>query len=189
MRIRRVPLHPAHFTGLTAPRTRPCNGTVDQAEAKRYKQCWRNVDEVIDENIPHVLIGGLAVSQLSKPRLTADIDVLTVLDDDSHIPSLIENAGDLQLPLPSVEDLIILKAVAHRAVDLQDIMALAQAHPRLDRRRIERSLLHPCCPIMVRAGITKGMCHCCSRETAFFSVSYPGSQADQAPDDMFTAAM
>lgn len=146
-----------------------------------------------DGNIPHVLIGGLAVSQLSRPRLTADIDVLAVLDDDNRIPSLIESAGNagfslriqeaeafarknrvlllihdqskipvdislgllpferevierssritagnLQLPLPSVEDLIILKAVAHRAVDLQDIMTLAQAHTHLDRERIER---------------------------------------------------
>jgi predicted nucleotidyltransferase len=144
-------------------------------------------------NIPHVLIGGLAVSQLSRPRLTADIDVLTYLDHDSRIPKLIESttsagfslriqeaeafarqnrvlllihdqtripvdlslgilpferevierssrvsAGHLQLPLPSVEDLIILKAVAHRAVDLQDIAALVEAHPNLDRTRIEQ---------------------------------------------------
>ena len=146
-----------------------------------------------DANIPHVIIGGLAVSQLSRPRLTADIDVLAYLDGDTRIPGLIESAriagfspriqdaeafarknrvlllihdqskipvdislgllpferevierssritaGNLQLPLPSEEDLIILKAVAHRAVDLQDITTLVQAHPRLDRKRIER---------------------------------------------------
>ena len=144
------------------------------------------------ERIPHVIIGGLAVSQLGRPRLTADIDVLTYLDDDSRIPRLIEGAssagfsvrideaerfarqnrvlllihnqtqipvdvslgvlpferevlersswiaaGDLQLPLPSVEDLIILKAVAHRPMDLQDITNLMEAHPHLDRKRIE----------------------------------------------------
>ena len=146
-----------------------------------------------DANIPHVIIGGLAVSQLSRPRLTADIDVLAYLDGDRRIPGLIKSAriagfspriqdaeafarknrvlllihdqskipvdislgllpferevierssritaGNLQLPLPSEEDLIILKAVAHRAVDLQDITTLVQAHPRLDRKRIER---------------------------------------------------
>jgi hypothetical protein len=146
-----------------------------------------------DGNIPHVIIGGLAVSQLSRPRLTADIDVLTYLDDDRRIPDLIEgaskagfslriqdaeafarrnrvllllhdqtripidlslgvlpferevierssrvSAGDLVIPLPSVEDLIILKAVAHRVVDLQDIQNLAEVHPNLDRKRIER---------------------------------------------------
>jgi hypothetical protein len=145
-----------------------------------------------EEDIPHVLIGGLAVSQLSKPRLTADIDVLTYLDDDSRIAGLIErastrgfsprlkeaeafarqnrvlllvhgptripadislgllafekeviersvrvSAGELVLPLPTAEDLIILKAVAHRQVDLQDIASLAEASSGLDRKRIE----------------------------------------------------
>jgi hypothetical protein len=142
--------------------------------------------------IPHVLIGGLAVSQLSRPRLTADIDVLTYLEEDDRIPELIGSAsnsgfspriqeaeafargnrvlllihdrsripvdlslgmlpfereivqrsriiraGDLQLPIPSIEDLIILKAVAHRAVDLLDIEALLDVHPKIDRKRIE----------------------------------------------------
>jgi hypothetical protein len=43
----------------------------------------------------------------------------------------------LRLRLPTVEDLIVLKAVAHRPKDLADIAALAQAHPELDRKRIE----------------------------------------------------
>ncbi|MBN2553283.1 MAG: hypothetical protein JXB06_10970 [Spirochaetales bacterium] len=150
--------------------------------------------EVLDrQRIPHVIIGGLAVSQLAAARLTADIDVLTYLSDDDRIPELIEaaasvgfslrlrdaeafarrnrvlllmhdptripvdislgllpferevierssrvSAGRLQLPLPTVEDLVILKAVAHRSVDLQDIGRLVEAHPGLDRKRIER---------------------------------------------------
>jgi predicted nucleotidyltransferase len=146
-----------------------------------------------NENIPHVIIGGLAVSQLSRPRLTADIDILTYLDDDTRIPKLIESAlstdfslriddaeqfarqnrvlllihnqtqihvdvslgllpferevierssrisvGEFQLPLPSVEDLIILKAVAHRRIDLQDITNLFDTHHDLDRQRVKR---------------------------------------------------
>jgi predicted nucleotidyltransferase len=146
-----------------------------------------------NENIPHVIIGGLAVSQLTRPRLTADIDVLTYLDDDGRIPDLIEDAsrsgfsvriedaesfarqnrvlllihdqtripvdislgvlpferevidrssrvaaGDLQIPLPSVEDLIVLKAVAHRAVDLDDLRTLVEFHPKLDKVRIRK---------------------------------------------------
>lgn len=144
-----------------------------------------------DEQIPHVVIGGLAVSQLCSPRLTADIDILTYLDDDTSIPKLIEralasgfslriknaeefarhnrvlllihnpsqipadvslgvlpferevierstrvSAGDLKLPMPSVEDLIILKAVAHRSTDLQDIRNLVEAYTKLNRERI-----------------------------------------------------
>lgn len=44
----------------------------------------------------------------------------------------------LALRLPTPEDLIILKAVAHRPKDLADIAAIAQAHPKLDRERVER---------------------------------------------------
>jgi hypothetical protein len=47
-------------------------------------------------------------------------------------------APNLWLRLPSPEDLIIMKAVAHRGRDLVDIEALIQAHPRLDHARILR---------------------------------------------------
>ena len=80
--------------------------------------------------------------------------VLLLIHDQSRIPvdlslgmlpfeqeviqrSYIVQAGDLQLPMPTVEDLIILKAVAHRAVDLLDIEALLDVHPEIDRKRIE----------------------------------------------------
>jgi predicted nucleotidyltransferase len=144
-----------------------------------------------DEHVPHVLIGGLAVSQLSRPRLTADIDVLAYIEDDARITALLQRAprsgfsprieaaerfarrnrvlllvhrrtgihvdislgllpferevienrrlvqaGDLRLPLPRVEDLVILKAVAHRPVDLQDIRMLVESHPKLDQQRV-----------------------------------------------------
>jgi hypothetical protein len=42
----------------------------------------------------------------------------------------------LNLPLPTPEDLLIMKAVAHRPVDLLDAEAILAAHPELDRRRV-----------------------------------------------------
>ena len=42
----------------------------------------------------------------------------------------------LSLPLPTPEDLLIMKAVAHRPVDLLDAEAILAAHPVLDRRRV-----------------------------------------------------
>jgi hypothetical protein len=39
--------------------------------------------------------------------------------------------GEVQLPLPSPEDLIIMKAVGHRPRDLADIEAILAAHPQL----------------------------------------------------------
>lgn len=44
---------------------------------------------------------------------------------------------DFALPIPTPEDLIVMKAVAHRPKDLVDIQALIEAHPDLDRGRVE----------------------------------------------------
>jgi len=147
------------------------------------------------EKIPHVVIGGVAASQLGSPRATADIDVLALLPGDEAIRALLSSAarygfrprrpdaeqfarqnrvlllehidtavgadislgllpfehevvaratrlrvGSLEIPLPAVEDLIILKGVAHRPRDLQDIQALVERHPHLDTARIQTVL-------------------------------------------------
>ena len=44
--------------------------------------------------------------------------------------------GDLRVRLPTPEDLIIMKAIAHRSKDLEDIKAVAASHPDLDKERI-----------------------------------------------------
>lgn len=44
--------------------------------------------------------------------------------------------GNLYLRLPTAEDLIILKAVAHRIKDLADIQSIVVSHPDLDKERI-----------------------------------------------------
>jgi Nucleotidyl transferase of unknown function (DUF2204) len=46
----------------------------------------------------------------------------------------------LAIPVPSPEDLIILKAIAQRPRDLMDIDGILEKHPRLDKRRIRRVL-------------------------------------------------
>jgi hypothetical protein len=46
--------------------------------------------------------------------------------------------GGVRVPLPRPEDLIILKAVAHRPQDLADIEAILAAQPRLNLRRVRR---------------------------------------------------
>ncbi len=47
----------------------------------------------------------------------------------------IDDALNIRLPTP--EDLIIMKAIAHRPKDLLDIQGLVQKHPKLDRKRIQ----------------------------------------------------
>lgn len=44
--------------------------------------------------------------------------------------------GDLQFSVVVPEDLIIMKAIAHRPQDLQDIRAVVRANPKLDSSRV-----------------------------------------------------
>lgn len=46
--------------------------------------------------------------------------------------------GGVSVRLPKVEDLMIMKAVAHRPRDLQDIEGLLQAHPNLDLQSVRQ---------------------------------------------------
>jgi Nucleotidyl transferase of unknown function (DUF2204) len=137
-----------------------------------------------------VIIGGIAASLLGKPRFTADVDAVILVEMD-EIPRLLQQAaacgiqariagaeafarknrvlllrhtasgididislgmlpfeiemvarsrslamGGLQLRLPSPEDLIILKAVAHRPQDLLDIDSVLASQPVLDKEYI-----------------------------------------------------
>lgn len=138
-----------------------------------------------------VIIGGIAVGFLGKPRFTADIDAVFLLStkDVSNFLELaraenilprIQNAEDfarknrvlllkymptetdidvslgilpfeedmvarsstrsfanLSLRLPTPEDLIIMKAIAHRPKDLEDIRTIASNYTDLDIKRIE----------------------------------------------------
>lgn len=53
--------------------------------------------------------------------------------------SIVHEIDDtLEIRLPTPEDLIIMKAVAHRPKDLLDIQGILQSHPDLDRRRIRK---------------------------------------------------
>jgi hypothetical protein len=144
------------------------------------------------EHIPGVIIGGLAVALLGRPRVTRDIDALILIDDtrwksfldsgrsfgfvpritdaipfarDSRVLLLRHKRSSIDvdlslgrlefehetvarakrrriagvwIPLPTPEDLIVLKAIAHRSRDMSDIEGLVAVHSRLDSKRILR---------------------------------------------------
>jgi len=50
--------------------------------------------------------------------------------------STIVEIGSIKLRLPAPEDLIIMKAVAHRPKDLTDIQSIAVSHPDVNKERI-----------------------------------------------------
>lgn len=145
-----------------------------------------------DQKLEGVIIGGVAVSLLSVPRFTKDVNAL-ILFDVRDIDSLIDGAGglgfeplfpgmaelarqtrvlalryvpagtrvdlllgclpfdeevvarastfvdgELSIRIATAEDLIILKAIAHRDQDLVDIRTIAEIQPVIDRERIRR---------------------------------------------------
>ena len=135
---------------------------------------------------PGIIVGGVAVSFLGRPRFTQDIDALVMISESEWEAALavapshglvprIENpvefarrtrvlllrhrqsaididiilgglpfeqsavdhgqvyeVGGIRLRLPRVEDLLVMKAVAHRPQDLQDIESLLESHPDVD---------------------------------------------------------
>ena len=52
--------------------------------------------------------------------------------------SSIHDIAGIRVRLPSVEDLMVMKAVAHRPKDLQDIEGLLAAHPTVDLNVVRR---------------------------------------------------
>jgi hypothetical protein len=139
-----------------------------------------------------LIIGGIAVSLLTRPRTTQDIDVLTLLDESQwqgflrngrrfgfmarikdaldfaqknrvlllrHVKSkvnidisfgflpfeqesiqrkIVHQIGTLKVPLPTPEDLVIMKMIAHRPQDMIDVTTILQTYPKLDRKRVQK---------------------------------------------------
>jgi len=52
--------------------------------------------------------------------------------------SQLRPVGEIALRLPTPEDLIIFKAIAHRPKDLLDIQAIIESHSNLNRSRVTR---------------------------------------------------
>lgn len=139
-----------------------------------------------------VIIGGIAVGFIGKPRFTEDVDAMFLLSTDDisrlldeakaeeiqpripdaenfarkrrvlllkHTPTninidislgilpfeeemvdrgSIQSTETLSVRLPTPEDLIIMKAIAHRPKDLEDIRSIIDKHPALDNDRIKQ---------------------------------------------------
>jgi hypothetical protein len=50
----------------------------------------------------------------------------------------VHQIGDLKVALPTPEDLVIMKMVAHGPQDMIDVKTIVQTYPKLDRKRIQR---------------------------------------------------
>ena len=139
-----------------------------------------------------VIIGGIAVGFIGKPRFTEDVDALFLLSTHDiprfieaakaeniqpripdaeefasknrilllqHSPSeinidislgilpfeeemvergVVQSTSTLSIRLPTPEDLIIMKTIAHRPKDLEDIRTIVDKNPKLDIARIKQ---------------------------------------------------
>jgi len=118
------------------------------------------------EQVRGVVIGGVAASLWGRPRLTRDVDALAFaretrvllvrhgesgidldlvfgslpFEKEAAIRAKWVDLGGVAIPLSSPEDLIVMKAVAHRPRDLEDIAAILAAQPELNVRRVRRWL-------------------------------------------------
>jgi len=70
-------------------------------------------------------------------RVGVDLTICRLpFDSDAIDRSRLIVMGDLQFSVVAPEDLIIMKAIAHRPQDSQDIRAVVRANPQLDVRRV-----------------------------------------------------
>ena len=58
------------------------------------------------------------------------------IEKESYQRRKIVKVENLSIPLPTAEDLIIMKAVAHRKQDLADIEAVLLVNPKVDLKRV-----------------------------------------------------
>ena len=76
--------------------------------------------------------------QHSESGIDVDISLgLLPFEVEAVERSIEHRIGSHQIRLPTSEDLIILKAIAHRPKDMLDIEAIITAHPQIDTQRIE----------------------------------------------------
>jgi hypothetical protein len=70
-------------------------------------------------------------------RVGVDLTICRLpFDSDAIDRARLIVMGDLQFSVVAPEDLIIMKAIAHRPQDLQDIRAVVRANPKLDSSRV-----------------------------------------------------
>ncbi len=164
---------------------------IDRSFQKVFRDLLSLLSDPALQPLDAVLIGGIAVSIVAKPRFTADIDMLLTNFDTNRLSTLIERVpehgfefrvenplqfaqrylvvllqhratrilvdislgctpfeneitsrattisiGSLPLRVATPEDLVIMKLVAQRPIDLIDVQQILAVHPHLDKERI-----------------------------------------------------
>ena len=70
-----------------------------------------------------------------------DIDIsfgILPFEEEAVDRAVSTEVAGITIPLPTPEDLTIMKAIAHRPIDMADIQSLMDAHPDIDMRRVRQ---------------------------------------------------
>ena len=91
--------------------------------------------------IPDCLAFALSSRVLLLRHAPSGVDVDVSLGALPFEETAIQNAslariGTLQIPIPTPEDLVVMKAIAHRPRDMSDIETILDAHPDLDTAQV-----------------------------------------------------
>jgi len=78
----------------------------------------------------------------TQSRINLDI-ILGALPFEEEViqRSQVMKIGGIAIRVPTPEDLIILKAVAHRPQDLLDVRSILDSHPETDKQRVRKWIL------------------------------------------------
>lgn len=108
----------------------------DEKLVREFRDRWTAVEAIEAEEFArrhHVLL-----LRHQESGINVDISMgMLPFEIEAVAHGIIHQVGQLAIRLPTPEDLIILKAVAHRPKDLLDIQAIVESHLNLDTKRIK----------------------------------------------------
>lgn len=91
----------------------------------------------ISDAVPFARRSAVLLLEHEASRVGVDLTISRLPFDSAAIDrARLVVVDDLQFSVVTPEDLIVMKAVAHRPQDLQDIQAVVRANPQLDVRRV-----------------------------------------------------
>jgi hypothetical protein len=106
---------------------------------RRGPASWLLFEPRIDDPLGFAATTRVLLLRHAPTGIDADVSFGALPFEDEALTRSVEGKlGRIRIPLPTPEDLIIMKAVAHRPRDTADIEAVLDAHPELDRERVRR---------------------------------------------------
>jgi len=121
---------------------------VDEDETEALVEHARAVGFTCPDDLETWLAGGLLPLRPAEPSSATALDVDLILADDPFLESVADRAamlrlGGVELPTATIEDLVLLKLLAGRPIDIDDVLAIKDAYEdELDADYLIRTSKH-----------------------------------------------